>query len=263
MGPFLKANAKTTTIFLALLMGVVGAGGLASGDGVSKIAGVLGFMVFLWPVLFLVMIPVRLLIKLNQRAAIFGASLGKQAVSAPRKDAVRALEEASAAAMGKPTPAPPAAPAAPPKPPPGKAADAGTPAEAKRMADAFVDLTERSFGFTLNYSPETLGPVDLLVDKVKATGVSERDGSGMIYSIGCYVGEVMVRHARGEWRPTAEMGMEKVCSWPLVIRMPDGSGLNPIGKAFKRFRNGDGDSLAYFYQLALKLPEIIERTQAQ
>jgi hypothetical protein len=35
-----------------------------------------------------------------------------------------------------------------------------------------------------------------------------------------------------------------------------GAGANPIGKAFKRFRNGAGDSLAFFYQSTTHLPGV-------
>ena len=77
---------------LALLMAVVAVSGLASGDGVSKVAGLAGFMLFLWPVLFLVMIPIRLRARLNQKAATFGASIGRQAVTTPKKNAAQAIK---------------------------------------------------------------------------------------------------------------------------------------------------------------------------
>jgi hypothetical protein len=275
MVEFLKRNAKATTMTLVVLMVVVAFGGAVSGDSFARVAGLVAFMLILWPVLFIVMIPITLLGKVNAKAAAFGASLGRQAVNAPRKSAAQAIQDAADEAMSPKanataparTPVPERV-AAPPVPTPPKssapdapkgASDEGTPAEAMRMAEQFVALTDRKFGFRLDYSPATLDTVDQLVDKVKSTGVSEQDGSGMIYAIGCYVGEVMVRHGGGEWRPTAELNMQSVCSWPLVVRMPDGTGMNPIGKAFKRFRNGDADSLAYFYRMTLRLPEIVER----
>jgi hypothetical protein len=133
--------------------------------------------------------------------------------------------------------------------------DEGTPAEARRMADQFVAMIQRKSGATLDYSPKSLTAVDLVVDQIKGTGTTADQASGMIYAIGCYVGEVFVQHAQGSWRSTAEMGMTKVCSWPLVIALPNGTGLNPIGKAFKRFNNGPGDSLAFFYAASLRLPQ--------
>lgn len=266
---FLRRNAINTTVSLALLMLLVAGGGVASGWRIGEIGRVLAFMLFFWPVLFVPMSFFTLLTPLFTAAAAFGSSLGKQAVDSPRKEAGAAVREAlgsieagrSADPETKPaahatTPAPPATGSG--DVPAVKAAE-GTPQDATQMAARFVDMTQRRFGFTLDYSPETLGAVDLLVDKIKATGVSETDGSGMIYSVGCYVGEVFVRHAEGVWKPTAEQGMQQICSWPVVIALPSGAGVNPIGKAFKRFRNGDADNLAFFYKSTLRLPEILSR----
>jgi hypothetical protein len=130
--------------------------------------------------------------------------------------------------------------------------DENTPAEAKRMAEKYVAMVQRNSGAVLDYSPGTLEAVDLTVDQVKATGATAESASGMLYAIGCYVGEVFVRHAKGEWRSTADMKMSQVCSWPLVIALPNGAGINPIGKVFKRFNNGPEDNLAFFYAAAIK-----------
>lgn len=129
-----------------------------------------------------------------------------------------------------------------------EAAEPGTPEEALQLADKFVRMIRRQTGALLAFTPDTLDAVDSAVDQVRASGVSEADASGMIYAVGCYVGEVIVRNAGGAWCPTAELGMEQVCSWPIVVRLPSGAGANPIGKAFKRFRDGEGDSLVFFYE---------------
>jgi hypothetical protein len=139
-------------------------------------------------------------------------------------------------------------------------ADEGTPAEALRMADQLVALVKRR-GHTLDFTPGSLALVDGLVDAIKASGATEQEASGMIYGVGCYVGEVMGRHAGGQWRHAADMGMSAVCPWPLVIALPDGHGYNPIGKAFKRFRNGEADSLVFFWQMSLRTAEILEKAE--
>lgn len=265
---FLKRNAVNTTAGLVLLMVLAAGGGIASGRETREIAGLLAFMLMFWPVLFVPMALFTLLQPLYRGAAAFGSSLGQQAVNSPRKEAGAAVREALAAIESAHPKIPEAklhrrAPSAAPTTAPQPAATAdrivaeGTPEEAKQMAARFVSLIQRKFEVTLDYSPETLSAVDLIVDKIKATGVSETDGSGMIYSVGCYVGEVFVRHAGGEWKPTSDLGMEQVCSWPVAIRMPSGAGVNPIGKAFKRFRNGDADNLLFFYKSTLRLPEIL------
>ena len=38
----------------------------------------------------------------------------------------------------------------------------------------------------------------------------------------------------------------------LLIELPDGSVINPIGKVFKRFANGEIDNLEYFYSVCIK-----------
>lgn len=122
----------------------------------------------------------------------------------------------------------------------------GTPAEAVFMARKFAALGT-SKGHTLDYSPESLKVADQMIDAAKIAGPKD-SVSGYLYAAGCYVGEVLVKHLGGEWKLRSEVpGMEKVCSWPVVVRLPEGSGANPIGKAFKRFENGSGDSVAYFY----------------
>lgn len=130
--------------------------------------------------------------------------------------------------------------------------DEGTPAEARRMAEQFVAMMQRKKGVVLDYSPESIASVDAAVDQIKATGATEVQASGILYAIGCYIGEVLVRHADGQWKATGEMGMTEVCSWPLVVALPSGAGANPIGKAFKRFQNGEADSLSYFWHVGSK-----------
>jgi hypothetical protein len=126
--------------------------------------------------------------------------------------------------------------------------DEGTPAEAVRMAAQFVDFARAKGLANLDYTSKSLADVDRALDAVKAGGASKDEASGLIYAAGCYVGEVFVREAGGIWRPVAELGgMAKVCSWPIAIELPDASAANPIGKAFKRFENGSGDSLAFFW----------------
>lgn len=94
--------------------------------------------------------------------------------------------------------------------------------------------------------------VDALVDKIKATGASEQQASGLLLGLGCYVGEVFVRHGRATWRLTAEMGMSKVCEFPMVVALPGAVGCNAIGQVFDRFRVGESASVATFYQTALE-----------
>jgi hypothetical protein len=124
-----------------------------------------------------------------------------------------------------------------------------------RIAERAVAFVERKFGILLPYNPPSLILVDALVDKIKATGASEQQASGLLMGLGYYVGEVLVRHARATWRRTVEMKkMSQVCAFPMVVALPGAVGCNPIGKVFDRFRAGESASVAAFYQAAFAAP---------
>lgn len=109
-------------------------------------------------------------------------------------------------------------------------------------------FVQKKFGFALPYSPESLLVVDAIVDKIKETGATEQQASGLLAGLGCYVGEVLVKHARGSWRSTAEMGMTRSCRFPVVVALPGVTGCDAIGKVFERFSDGSKESLAALYE---------------
>ena len=128
-----------------------------------------------------------------------------------------------------------------------------SPATAPQIAEGSVAFVERKFGFRLPYTPESLIFVDALIDKIRETGAGEQQASGVLGGLGCYVGEVFVRHARASWRSAAEMGMGSSCRSPAVLALPGATGCDPIGRVFQRFC-GRPSSLAALYE------EIIARS---
>jgi hypothetical protein len=48
--------------------------------------------------------------------------------------------------------------------------------------------------------------------------------------------------------------MAGVASSPIVVRMPDGRGCNPVGKVYKRFKDGPGDDIAGFFRAMTEAP---------
>jgi len=127
-----------------------------------------------------------------------------------------------------------------------------SPETAAQIAEGSVAFVERKFGILLPYNPPSLILVDAIVDKIRATGASEHQASGLLLGLGCYVGEVFVRNARATWRLTAQMKMAKVCRFTIVVALPGGIGCNPIGKVFERFNGEAGEGLAAFYQVTLE-----------
>lgn len=126
-----------------------------------------------------------------------------------------------------------------------------SPDTAPRLAEEAVEFVQSKFGFALPYSPESLIVVDAIIDKIKATGATETQASGLLASLGCYVGEVLVRHAKASWRSSAEMGMTASCRFPVVVALPGVTGCDPIGMVFQRFSAGAAESVARLYASAV------------
>jgi len=131
---------------------------------------------------------------------------------------------------------------------------------APQIAQGAVALVKKKFGFQLNYDPPSLIVIDLLIDKIKETGASEHQASGLLLGLGCYVGEVFVRHARASWRETAQMGMTKTCAYPIGLALPGTVGCNAIGIVFRRFAAGPAESAALLWE-SIALPPECEREE--
>jgi hypothetical protein len=127
-----------------------------------------------------------------------------------------------------------------------------TPTTAADAAASAVEFVQEKFGFDLPYSPESLIVIDAIIDKIKATGASEQQASGLLSGLGCYVGEVFVRHARASWRSTTEMKkMTGACRSSIVVALPNVTGCDVIGKVFKRYGCATTESVARLYERAV------------
>jgi hypothetical protein len=128
-----------------------------------------------------------------------------------------------------------------------------SPDNAAEIAGMVIPFVEKNYGVTLDYSVQSLRQVDGLIDDLRQDHKFE-DLQPLLFSVGCYVGEVLVRHAQATWRTPGSVGMASVASSPIVVVMPDGRGCNPVGKTYKRFQNGPEDSLACFYDVMVNAP---------
>jgi hypothetical protein len=119
---------------------------------------------------------------------------------------------------------------------------------APQIAQGAAALVQRKFGFRLNYDPPSLIVVDALIDKIKETGATEHQASGLLLGLGCYTGEVFARNAHGSWRATAEMGLTRSIAYPIVIALPGAVGCDPLGAVFRRFSAGPPEGVASLYE---------------
>lgn len=120
--------------------------------------------------------------------------------------------------------------------------------DAKRSATWVSSALVRS-GYKADFSLESLKEIDRFFDehsengKPKPGGLLSEQLGNRIFSIGSYVGEVLIKEYGGKWigndkDPESEINLE--------LRLKGNIGLWPIKKTIKRFQNGSEDSL-YFY----------------
>ncbi|GAA1076646.1 hypothetical protein [Tsukamurella strandjordii] len=117
-------------------------------------------------------------------------------------------------------------------------------ANAAELAVVAVDAARSVAGLELDYTPGSLRAVDEVLDGFREPGSDAM--AETIFVFGCYVGEVLVRHAGYRWIDTPNDGVQFV--GPLSV-VSGGQYASPINKAFKRVDEGEVDSVAYFYEV--------------
>jgi hypothetical protein len=125
-----------------------------------------------------------------------------------------------------------------------------TPENARDHAQIAVDLAREEFDASLDFSPRSLERVDSEIDSLREEGIDGEGAAEKLFVLGCYLGEVMVRHLGGAWVPTARSPLRGVSPWPMVVALADGSAWDVIGKAYKRLELGDSEYLPAFFEAA-------------
>ena len=129
-----------------------------------------------------------------------------------------------------------------------------TPENAAAHAQLAVDAARNVDHVQLDYSPQSLVEVDRILGKFHTEGLRADQIGETVFSFGCYVGEVIVRHLGGAWSMPDQGFLSRLGfgrSNMMVVQMPNGVVWNPIGKAFKRLEHGEGDSVSYLYDVAV------------
>ncbi len=107
-------------------------------------------------------------------------------------------------------------------------------------------------GFKLDYSIDSLIEVDqFFIRNMKKGGRLRKKGFGpILFSIGSYVGETIIKNVKGaKWitndnDPEGEMNAS--------IKLPGGGEIWPIQKTMKRFQNGREDAIYPYAHAATK-----------
>ncbi|GGM23694.1 hypothetical protein GCM10010129_80140 [Streptomyces fumigatiscleroticus] len=108
------------------------------------------------------------------------------------------------------------------------------PDSAPRIAAAIVVAAADISGARLDYSPASIDVVQDIVDGFRTDGATGQEMAESLVAFGCYVGEILIRHAGGVWRRTPEA----LTAVPLVVELPDERECDPIGWVFHRLEHG-------------------------
>jgi hypothetical protein len=102
-------------------------------------------------------------------------------------------------------------------------------------------------GIALDYSPGSLAFVDRIIDGLRRTRPPAADPvPPALRALGAYTGEILHRSGMAVW-VDFDAAQRDFFGQPFGVRTTDGRLWNPLGKAVKRYRIGNGESLRLFY----------------
>ncbi|WP_412714249.1 hypothetical protein [Streptomyces nanhaiensis] len=119
------------------------------------------------------------------------------------------------------------------------------------MAEFVTDLTSGRAGhrLPLDYSVDSLRIVDAVVEGMRRQGAEPAGRvAEVLFGLGGYLGEVMVRQAGAVW-VDFDTGQRERFGQPVGVRMPDGRVWNPLGRVANRFAYGSRESVRTFFLL--------------
>ncbi len=119
-----------------------------------------------------------------------------------------------------------------------------TPENAPRFAAIAVDAALGVGNVVLDYAPSSLARLEAFLD---AHGAERKEA--VVLPFGCYVGEVLVRAGRGQWRATEETPLRGLEGVPLVLDLGNGDYCNPLGRVRKYCASPDAGSLVRFFDV--------------
>ncbi|WP_405655240.1 DUF3806 domain-containing protein [Streptomyces sp. NBC_00019] len=117
------------------------------------------------------------------------------------------------------------------------------PDSAPLHAAAIVEVAADISDAELDYSPGSIGVVEDIVDGFRTDGATGQEMADSLVAFGCYVGEILTRHAGGAWRYMQDSPHVV----PLVVALPDARECHPIDWVFRRLEHGPDVSICGLY----------------
>ncbi|MCW8943708.1 MAG: hypothetical protein OQL27_02980 [Sedimenticola sp.] len=120
--------------------------------------------------------------------------------------------------------------------------------QAAFAANQAVETAKKVDGTVLDYSPNSLKDIDKIVLGIRRGGTSPDEVKGILFILGAYVGEVIIRNIEGsQWSQPKEVQAAGLTA--MGVSTNDGIFWNPIGKVHKLLINGEEDSVVHFYNV--------------
>ncbi|MCE1183838.1 MAG: hypothetical protein LWW81_16270 [Rhodocyclales bacterium] len=123
---------------------------------------------------------------------------------------------------------------------------AATPENAHKFADGFVGIAKQINGANLDYSLASLHSVDAILEEMRQDGVPFFMLPDLLYSMGCYVGEVIVRQGGGKWVARADSEFKRNSRNEFIIESAAGLACDPIANVLMRQRFSQREKLHDF-----------------
>lgn len=106
-----------------------------------------------------------------------------------------------------------------------------------------------SSGYKADYTIESMKEIDRFLDEQSGeNGIISRGRGKILFSLGCYVGETVIRIYGGKWYaddndPQGEINAS--------VKLDNGTVIFPMQRVIKRYQNGSEDGIyAYVYVLS-------------
>lgn len=116
---------------------------------------------------------------------------------------------------------------------------------APRFAEGVVATTRDVDGIHLDYSTGSLDEVERILGTYHDDGLDPDRVAGTVFALGCYIGEVIVRHAGGTWQDL-DPATSQALNTPIGVQLPDGRIADPVGQAFRRVQDGPASAIPTF-----------------
>ncbi len=106
-------------------------------------------------------------------------------------------------------------------------------------------------GYKADYSLESMKEIDRFFDEQSGEGgIISRNRGQILFALGSYVGETVIKLYGGEWVTNDNDPQGEV---NITVKLANGTVMWPVVKCMKRYQNGAEDSIyAYAYVLSDK-----------